>query len=117
MKKKFFFAVFIALYSSLLLSVGQTDTALATGYSDSINYSLQQTDPNEILGSTNWQGTIVTDEQGNDLTSQNSNFIGLAKYDANSNHYDFFDATIGQTRNDRGNFFYYSGGKEENSFF
>ncbi|OEG17778.1 hypothetical protein BCR22_12445 [Enterococcus plantarum] len=112
MKKKIFFAGFIVLSSSLLLSVGQADTALATGYSDSINYSLQQKDPNEILGSTNWQGTIVTDEQGNDVTSQNSNFIGLAKYDANSNHYEFFDATTGQTRNDRGTFFITQDGKK-----
>ena len=110
MKKNIMFLGFIALSSSLLLSVGQPHAAFATS-SDSINYS-QQRNSNEILGSTNWQGTIVTDEQGNDVTSQNSNFIGLAKYDTKSNHYEFFDAATGQTRNDRGTFFITQDGKK-----
>ncbi|MGM0218490.1 hypothetical protein IGI43_001600 [Enterococcus sp. AZ126] len=111
MKKNILFVGFIALSSSLLLSVGQPHSAFATS-SDPSNYSSQQKDSNEILGSTNWQGTIVTDEQGNDVTLQNSNFIGLAKYDTKSNHYEFFDAATGQTRNDRGTFFITQDGKK-----
>lgn len=111
MKKNILFVGFIALSSSLLLSVGQPHSAFATS-SELSNYSSQQKDSNEILGSTNWQGTIVTDEQGNDVTLQNSNFIGLAKYDTKSNHYEFFDAATGQTRNDRGTFFITQDGKK-----
>ncbi|OTN89082.1 hypothetical protein A5819_001574 [Enterococcus sp. 7E2_DIV0204] len=55
-------------------------TALAADY-----------EPNQLLGSTNWEGTYVYDAQGNDVTSQNSGFIGRAKYDATTNRYEFFD--------------------------
>jgi ribosomal protein S6E (S10) len=58
-----------------------------------------------ILTSTNWQGTEVYDEEGNDLTEENSNFIGLAKYDQETNRYEFFDKATGETRGDEGIFF------------
>lgn len=58
-----------------------------------------------ILSSTNWQGTKVYDKDNNDLTAENSNFIGLAKYDAEAGHYEFFDATTGESRDDKGTFF------------
>ncbi|MFJ7971713.1 DUF4822 domain-containing protein [Psychrobacillus sp. NPDC096389] len=58
-----------------------------------------------ILTSTNWQGTEVYDAEGNNLTVENSNFIGLAKYDQETNRYEFFDKATGETRGDEGIFF------------
>lgn len=58
-----------------------------------------------ILSSTNWQGTKVYDKDNNDLTAENSNFIGLAKYDAEAGHYEFFDVATGESRDDKGTFF------------
>lgn len=43
----------------------------------------------KTLSQTNWQGTKVYDAQGNDLTKENSNFIGLAKYDNKTGYYEF----------------------------
>ncbi|EOH92876.1 lipoprotein [Enterococcus haemoperoxidus ATCC BAA-382] len=60
---------------------------------------------NHILGKTNWQGTKVYDKDNNDLTAENANFIGLAKYDAETGRYEFFDAQTGESRGDRGTFF------------
>lgn len=57
-----------------------------------------------ILSATNWQGTKVYDKDNNDLTEENSNFIGLAKYDVKTGHYEFFDATTGESRDDKGTF-------------
>lgn len=59
----------------------------------------------KTLSQTNWQGTKVYDAQGNDLTKENSNFIGLAKYDSKTGYYEFFDKTTGKTRGDEGTFF------------
>ncbi|MFD2829839.1 DUF4822 domain-containing protein [Corticicoccus populi] len=59
----------------------------------------------DTLTSVNWQGTKVYDEDGNDLTEENSNFIGLAKYDEQTNRYEFFDKETGETRGDEGVFF------------
>lgn len=58
----------------------------------------------EILGSTLWVGTTVTDADGNDLTAENSQFISVAKYDAKTNKYEFFDATTGESKGDFGYF-------------
>ncbi len=58
-----------------------------------------------ILSSTNWQGTRVYDKDNNDLTKENAGFIGLAKYDAETGRYEFFDAQTGETRGDEGTFF------------
>ncbi|MBC1397746.1 DUF4822 domain-containing protein [Listeria fleischmannii] len=65
-----------------------------------------------LLSSTNWQGTKVYDENGTDLTSENQNFIGLAKYEADTGRYEFFDAKTGESRNDAGTFFVTNDGKK-----
>ncbi|WP_397386203.1 DUF4822 domain-containing protein [Paenibacillus sp. VCA1] len=65
-----------------------------------------------ILGSTDWQGTRVYDKNHNDLTKENANFIGLAKYDAKSGRYEFFDAKTGESRGDKGTFFVTNDGKK-----
>ncbi|MBG9754479.1 DUF4822 domain-containing protein [Lysinibacillus sphaericus] len=65
-----------------------------------------------ILSATNWQGTKVYDKDNNDLTAENSNFIGLAKYDMKTGHYEFFDATTGESRDDKGTFFITNDGKQ-----
>nr|WP_276205076.1 DUF4822 domain-containing protein [Enterococcus quebecensis] len=65
-----------------------------------------------ILGKTNWQGTKVYDKDNNDLTAENVNFIGLAKYDGDTGRYEFFDAKTGDTRDDRGIFFITNDGKK-----
>ncbi len=65
-----------------------------------------------ILASTNWQGTKVYDEEGNDLTEENSNFIGLAKYDQETSRYEFFDKDTGETRGDEGVFFITNDGEK-----
>lgn len=59
----------------------------------------------KVLSKTNWQGTKVYDKDGNDLTAENTNFIGLAKYDGETGRYEFFDANTGKTRGDSGTFF------------
>lgn len=59
----------------------------------------------KILTSTNWQGTRVYDNQNNDLTEENKEFIGLAKYDEATNYYEFFDKETKETRGDEGTFF------------
>nr|WP_155593020.1 DUF4822 domain-containing protein [Lysinibacillus cavernae] len=65
-----------------------------------------------ILSSTNWQGTKVYDKDNNDLTAENANFIGLAKYDVATGHYEFFDAATGESRDDKGTFFITNDGKQ-----
>ncbi len=59
----------------------------------------------DLLGSTNWQGTTVTDQNGNDVTALNAGFIGLARYDATTNRYEFYDAATGLSRGDSGIYF------------
>ncbi|EGO5181177.1 DUF4822 domain-containing protein [Enterococcus faecalis] len=59
----------------------------------------------KILSGTDWQGTRVYDAAGNDLTAENANFIGLAKYDGETGFYEFFDKNTGETRGDEGTFF------------
>ncbi|MCP1124156.1 DUF4822 domain-containing protein [Bacillus sp. 3103sda1] len=65
-----------------------------------------------ILSSTDWQGTRVYDKDNNDLTKENTNFIGLAKYDVKSGRYEFFDAMTGKSRGDKGTFFITNDGKK-----
>jgi Domain of unknown function (DUF4822) len=65
-----------------------------------------------VLSGTNWQGTKVYDQDNNDLTAENANFIGLAKYDAQTGHYEFFDAATGKSREDKGTFFITNDGKQ-----
>ena len=70
-----------------------------------------------VLSSTNWQGTKVYDQDHNDLTAENANFIGLAKYDAQTGHYEFFDKATGKSREDKGTFFITNDGKQKNINF
>ncbi|WP_144510107.1 DUF4822 domain-containing protein [Bacillus sp. FJAT-22090] len=65
-----------------------------------------------ILSSTNWQGTKVYDKDKNDLTKENANFIGLAKYDVKTGRYEFFDAQTGESRDDKGTFFITNDGEK-----
>jgi hypothetical protein len=64
-----------------------------------------------ILSSTNWQGTKVYDKDKTDLTKENANFIGLAKYDDETARYEFFDKTTKKSRGDKGTFFITNDGK------
>ncbi|MET3291599.1 UNVERIFIED_CONTAM: hypothetical protein ABID98_004169 [Brevibacillus sp. OAP136] len=66
----------------------------------------------QILSSTDWQGTRVYDKDHHDLTKENANFIGLAKYDAQTARYEFFDAKTGKSRGDKGTFFITNDGKK-----
>jgi len=59
----------------------------------------------KLLSGTDWQGTTVKDAAGTDLTTENANFIGLAKYDGETNYYEFFDKETKATRGDEGTFF------------
>ena len=59
-------------------------------------------DGDTILSSTLWMGTVALDENGNDVTAYNSNYIGLAKYDFNTNKYEFFNAKTGKSKGDYG---------------
>lgn len=65
----------------------------------------------KILSNTNWQGTKVYDKDKNDLTKENVNFIGLAKYDDETARYEFFDKTTKNSRGDKGTFFITNDGK------
>lgn len=56
----------------------------------------------DILASTLWQGTVVIDENGNDVSRYNAGFLGLAKYDGVTNRYEFFNMQTGQSRGDYG---------------
>ena len=57
-----------------------------------------------ILGKKLWNGTKVLDSKGKDLTKYNKNFISLAKFDAKTNKYEFFDLKSGESRGDYGYF-------------
>lgn len=63
------------------------------------------TEYSKILSSTAWQGTTVKDKDGNDLSEYNKEFLGLARYDAESSRYEFFDKETGESRGDSGVFF------------
>lgn len=66
----------------------------------------------KILSETNWQGTKVYDKNNQDVTEENSDFIGLAKYDAETGYYEFFDKETGETRGDEGTFFVTADGEK-----
>ncbi len=56
----------------------------------------------DILSSTHWQGTVVLDKDGKDVSAHNQGFLGLARYDAKTGKYEFFDKESGKTRGDYG---------------
>ncbi|MGE7842810.1 DUF4822 domain-containing protein [Lysinibacillus sp. NPDC093712] len=115
MNNKLKFAT-LAIFSSVTILTACTDS----GKTEADNSVVQneQADANKveqqltkgqtlanILSSTKWQGTRVYDKDNNDLTEENAGFIGLAKYDAETGRYEFFDAKTGKTRGDEGTFF------------
>lgn len=59
----------------------------------------------DILAGALWQGTRVVNDEDEDVTQYNQNFIGLARYDSSTNRYEFFDKATGESRGDYG---YYS---------
>ncbi|KGR74752.1 DUF4822 domain-containing protein [Ureibacillus sinduriensis] len=61
-----------------------------------------QTDGDQILANTLWVGSVALDENGNDVSEYNQNFFALAKYDAETSQYEFFDKQTGQSRGDYG---------------
>ncbi|HWK23410.1 MAG TPA: DUF4822 domain-containing protein [Ureibacillus sp.] len=62
----------------------------------------EHVDGDQILADTLWVGSVALDENGNDVSEYNQNFFALAKYDAETNHYEFFDKQTGQSRGDYG---------------
>jgi Domain of unknown function (DUF4822) len=85
--------------------------AKADGYVKQERKSTVGQEMARILSSTNWQGTKVYDKNKNDLTKENANFIGLAKYDDKIAKYEFFDKATKQSRGDYGTFFITNNGK------
>jgi len=62
----------------------------------------RQVDGDQILANTLWVGTVALDENGTDVSEYNQNFFALAKYDAQTSRYEFFDKQTGQSRGDYG---------------
>lgn len=69
-----------------------------------------QPTPSEILISTRWKTTKVTDSVGTDVTSANSGFVGLADYNSNGT-YIFYDLA-GAPRGDEGTWALTADGKK-----
>ena len=117
-KKKVFSALTLLTFSTLLIAGcagganSATDKSSAASSSTAVSSSAEAAkeqskgqELTEILSSTDWQGTKVYDKNNNDLTAENANFIGLAKYDGETGFYEFFDKETGETRGDEGTFF------------
>ena len=85
-------------YTETELSFTDPDKNLETYTGDVVT----DVDGDKILSSTTWIGTVALDEKGNDVSSYNSNYLGLAKYDDKTNKYEFFDAKTGESRGDYG---------------
>lgn len=85
-------------YAETELSFTDPDKNLETYTGDVVT----DVDGDKILSSTTWKGTVALDEKGNDVSSYNSNYLGLAKYDDKTNKYEFFDAKTGESRGDYG---------------
>ncbi|ATP39831.1 DUF4822 domain-containing protein [Solibacillus sp. R5-41] len=92
--------------------VEQTEQAEQTAQAETETQLTKGQEMMNLLGSTNWQGTKVYDKDNNDLTKENANFIGLAKYDAETGRYEFFDAATKETRGDEGIFFMTNDGEK-----
>lgn len=107
MNNKLFYKVMILALVGLLIT-GCSSTPTETDNDSVVEESEKSSRGEEftkILTGTNWQGTIVYDKDKNDLTEENANFIGLAKYDAKTAYYEFFDKESGESRGDEGTFF------------
>ena len=105
MKKKVLSSITLVTLSTLLIA-GYASPAFA-GHAANPNSATANLGDKatKILSGTDWQGTRVYDAAGNDLTAENANFIGLAKYDGETGFYEFFDKNTGETRGDRRNIF------------
>lgn len=88
-----------------------TFTAPDKKLSNSTGPIVQDIDGDKILAGTLWQGTVVLDTSKNDVTQYNTNFISIAKYDANTNKYEFFNPETGKSRGDYGYFNVIDGNK------
>ncbi|WP_419887061.1 DUF4822 domain-containing protein [Neobacillus niacini] len=85
-------------YKETSLSFTDPDKTLVTKTGEIVT----DKDGDKILSDTLWQGTVALDENGNDVSAYNTNFLGLAKYDFKTNKYEFFDAKTGASRGDYG---------------
>ncbi|MBO0999770.1 DUF4822 domain-containing protein [Bacillus sp. SD075] len=85
-------------YTGTELSFTDQDKILETYTGDVVT----DVDGDKVLSSTPWQGTVALDEKGNDVSSYNADYLGLAKYDDITNKYEFFDAKTGESRGDYG---------------
>ena len=107
-KKKVFSALTLLTFSTLLIAGcagganSATDKSSAASSSTAVSSSAEAAkeqskgqELTEILSSTDWQGTKVYDKNNNDLTAENANFIGLAKYDGEGT---FFVTDDGEKR-------------------
>lgn len=74
------------------LAFTEQDRELVASTGD-INTSV---DGDKILGKTLWQGTKVLDEKGNDVTEYNTNFLSVAKFEEDTNKYEFFNMKQGK---------------------
>ncbi|GAB0170089.1 DUF4822 domain-containing protein [Lysinibacillus sp. CTST325] len=88
-----------------------TFTAPDKKLNNSTGSIVQDVDGDKILAGTLWQGTVVLDTNKNDVTQYNTNFISIAKYDANTNKYEFFNPETGKSRGDYGYFNVIDGNK------
>ena len=102
MKRKSFSALTLLTFSTLLIAGcagganSATDKSSAASSSTAVSSSAEAAkeqskgqELTEILSSTDWQGTKVYDKNNNDLTAENANFIGLAKYDGETGFMNF----------------------------
>ncbi|MBG9454473.1 lipoprotein [Lysinibacillus sphaericus] len=88
-----------------------TFTESAKALNNSTGTVVKDVDGDKILADTLWQGSVVLDVNKNDVTQYNRNFISLAKYDANTNKYEFFNPETGESRGDYGYFNVIDGNK------
>ncbi len=101
MKKKIFTLLFATTLTGVALAGCAAETSKTTESStakttetttkEEKKETSKGSEYTSILSATNWQGTVVKDANGNDLTEQNAEFIGLAKYDEKTGYYEFFD--------------------------
>ena len=75
--------------SSICRSCSQSNSATANLGKHQNNGQTRGDKATKILSGTDWQGTRVYDAAGNDLTAENANFIGLAKYDGETGFMSF----------------------------
>lgn len=122
MKKKLLPLIGTMMIAGLVLAGCSMNASKATDSSGSTQASTEVAEKEsqetkgealtQLLSATNWQGTRVYGKDNNDLTAENQEFIGLAKYDQESGYYEFFDKETGETRGDEGTFFITADGEK-----